>query len=42
MLGGTIMGYLDKAGLSRAFTKLKTLIDNKADVGHTHTKNQVG
>lgn len=36
------MGYLDKAGLSRAFTKLKTLIDNKADVGHTHTKNQVG
>ena len=36
------MGYLDKAGLSRAFTKLKTLIDNKADIGHTHTKNQVG
>ena len=36
------MGYLDKDGLSRAFTKLKTLIDNKADVGHTHTKNQVG
>lgn len=36
------MGYLDKAGLSRAFTKLKTLIDKKADVGHTHTKNQVG
>lgn len=36
------MGYLDKAGLSRAFTKLKTLIDNKADVGHTHTKDQVG
>ena len=30
------MGYLDKAGLSRAFTKLKTLIDKKADVGHTH------
>lgn len=30
------MGYLDKAGLSRAFTKLKTLIDQKADVGHTH------
>lgn len=30
------MGYLDKAGLSRAFTKLKTLIDGKADVGHTH------
>lgn len=25
------MGYLDKAGLSRAFTKLKTLIDNKQD-----------
>ena len=36
------MGYLDKAGLSRAFTKLKTLIDQKSDVGHTHTKNQVG
>lgn len=36
------MGYLDKAGLSRAFTKLKTLIDQKADVGHTHTKSQVG
>lgn len=36
------MGYLDKAGLSRAFTKLKTLIDQKANVGHTHTKNQVG
>lgn len=36
------MGYLDKAGLSRAFTKLKTLIDSKANVGHTHTKNQVG
>ena len=31
------MGYLDKAGLSRAFTKLKTLIDKKSDVGHTHT-----
>ena len=31
------MGYLDKAGLSRAFTKLKTLIDGKADVGHTHS-----
>lgn len=30
------MGYLDKAGLSRAFTKLKTLIDQKANVGHTH------
>lgn len=30
------MGYLDKNGLSRAFTKLKTLIDGKADVGHTH------
>lgn len=30
------MGYLDKAGLSRAFTKLKTLIDAKADKGHTH------
>lgn len=30
------MGYLDKDGLSRAFTKLKTLIDKKADVGHTH------
>lgn len=25
------MGYLDKAGLSRAFTKLKTLIDKKVD-----------
>lgn len=37
MLGGTIMGYLDKDGLSRAFTKLKTLIDGKADVGHTHS-----
>lgn len=36
------MGYLDKAGLSRAFTKLKTLIDGKADVGHIHTKDQVG
>ena len=36
------MGYLDKAGLSRAFTKLKTLIDSKSNVGHTHTKNQVG
>ena len=35
------MGYLDKAGLSRAFTKLKTLIDQKADVGHTHTKSQI-
>lgn len=31
------MGYLDKDGLSRAFTKLKTLIDKKSDVGHTHT-----
>lgn len=30
------MGYLDKNGLTRAFTKLKTLIDGKADVGHTH------
>lgn len=30
------MGYLDKDGLSRAFTKLKTLIDKKADVGHIH------
>ena len=36
------MGYLDKDGLSRAFTKLKTLIDKKADVGHSHTKNQLG
>lgn len=31
------MGYLDNDGLSRAFTKLKTLIDKKADVGHTHS-----
>lgn len=31
------MGYLDKAGLSRAFTKLKTLIDAKADKNHTHS-----
>lgn len=31
------MGYLDKDGLSRAFTKLKTLIDGKANVGHTHS-----
>lgn len=31
------MGYLDKGGLSRAFTKLKTLIDGKANVGHTHS-----
>lgn len=30
------MGYLDKNGLSRAFTKLKTIIDGKANVGHTH------
>ena len=36
------MGYLDKDGLSRAFTKLKTLIDQKANVVHTHTKAQVG
>lgn len=36
------MGYLDKNGLSRAFTKLKTLIDKKADVGHSHTKKQLG
>ena len=36
------MGYLDKDGLSRAFTKLKTLIDQKANVRHTHTKAQVG
>ena len=32
------MGYLDKAGLSRAFTKLKTLIDKKVD---THTWSAV-
>lgn len=31
------MGYLDKNGLSRVFTKLKTLIDGKANVGHTHS-----
>lgn len=36
------MGYLDKNGLSRAFTKLKTLIDQKANVGHSHTKTQIG
>lgn len=30
------MDYLDKDGLSRAFTKLKTIIDGKANVGHTH------
>lgn len=30
------MGYLDKAGLSHAFAKLKTRIDAKADKGHTH------
>lgn len=30
------MGYLDKDGLSRAFTRLKPLIDKKADVGHIH------
>jgi hypothetical protein len=41
MLGGTIMGYLDKAGLSRAFTKLKTLIDKKADVSHKHVKADI-
>ena len=31
------MGYLDKAGLSRAFTKLKTLIDQKVDTTETGT-----
>lgn len=31
------MGYLDKAGLSRAFTKLKTLIDKKVDATETGT-----
>lgn len=31
------MGYLDKAGLSRAFAKLKPLIDGKANVDHTHS-----
>lgn len=31
------MGYLDKAGLSRAFTKLKTLIDKKQDAMKTVT-----
>ena len=36
------MGYLDKDGLIRAFTNLKTLIDQKANVVHTHTKAQVG
>ena len=35
------MGYLDKAGLSRAFTKLKTLIDKKADVSHKHVKADI-
>lgn len=31
------MGYLDKAGLSRAFTKLKTLIDQKVDATQAGT-----
>lgn len=35
------MGYLDKDGLSRAFTKLKTLIDKKADVSHKHVKADI-
>lgn len=30
------MGYLDNSGLSRVFTKLKSLIDKKSDKGHTH------
>lgn len=29
--------YLDKAGLQRAFTKLKSIIDGKAAANHTHT-----
>ena len=31
------MGYLDKDGLSRAFTKLKTYIDKKQDKMKTVT-----
>lgn len=30
------MGYLDKTGLNKVFTKLKSLIDGKSDKGHTH------
>lgn len=30
------MGYLDNSGLSKVFTKLKSLIDKKSDKGHTH------
>lgn len=30
------MGYLDNDGLSRVFTKLKALLNNKSDIGHTH------
>ena len=30
------MSYLDNTGLQKVFTKLKTLIDKKSDVGHTH------
>lgn len=30
------MGFIDKDGLKRILTKLKTLIDGKADKNHTH------
>lgn len=33
------MGYLDKDGLSRAFTKLKTLIDKKEEKVQAHIAN---
>lgn len=30
------MSFIDKDGLKRILTKLKTLIDSKADKNHTH------
>lgn len=31
-----MMGFIDKDGLKRILTKLKTLIDGKVDKNHTH------
>lgn len=35
------MGYLDNAGLTYLWSKLKTKLNGKSDKGHTHSYNEL-
>ncbi len=35
------MAYLDKAGLTHFWSKMKTQLGNKSDKGHTHSAGEV-